>query len=644
MLTVLTIEGIAQPTDLPPAPYVINTYDHTPGLHYEQLGQLRLFNKKWKIVTVLDLFLFKKRFNDINNIFRQSLEICQSNNPDVDIIRESCKFFNTTGRYKLFKMEQTLSQVEHLTGSSKRVRRGWFDFVGKGAKILFGVMNQDDADFYSEKIKDVTNGEKNVIHIITEQTTIMKSTLHNMNSTIADLIHNEITLENALKKAHDEQRRRDGKVQLKFDFEDQINRFNVVTEQFQFELITIVNIILDAKAGILHPAVISPSRLVSQLKDVQSNIPHGLSFPVPLDIEHTHQLLNCLTLEIFYENDKLVYVANLPLLEAHLFYLYKINHFPVKSHDNVFIMIEPTQNFLAIDENKQQYLYLSEMEYQNCIKLDANKVICSQTRPILLAHLNDVCEVQLYLSSEKIPKSCDTRIIELTRTIFIQLISSNTWLFTSNYGESLSVACTHHEHPIDLILKGTGSITLDGRCRGYGRSAMLIPKSTITMITIPSEFVPALDIQEDCCEQLKQKTINITHIPWNLNLKPMQHHIEDLNIASHRLRDLERMTNEAATEATNRKVSFSIVGAIVAVLVMGCAAYKIYKKFCAPNNCCGLKGLCIKVEQNVHAREVVRYNDDEHSVCFPQSNKEPEPEDTNHSTGRIGYRYRQRIE
>lgn len=79
------------------------------------------------------------------------------------------------------------------------------------------------------------------------------------------------------------------------------------------------------------------------------------------------------------------------------------------------------------------------------------KVICKQQKSVSFAHLVNNCEVKLLQISEKISEVCDKRIINSNSSIFIQLVTSNTWLFAVPHPESLTNSCENERKPIDII-------------------------------------------------------------------------------------------------------------------------------------------------------------------------------------------------
>jgi hypothetical protein len=69
-------------------------------------------------------------------------------------------------------------------------------------------------------------------------------------------------------------------------------------------------------------------------------------------------------------------------------------------------------------------------------------------------HSQESCAVKLLQSSDKIPRSCETRIVKLSNTVWMQLLN-NEWIYFSPTVDSVTMLCGEKE-PVDVSLKGMG--------------------------------------------------------------------------------------------------------------------------------------------------------------------------------------------
>lgn len=80
-------------------------------------------------------------------------------------------------------------------------------------------------------------------------------------------------------------------------------------------------------------------RLLKVLKNVTESIPHGLEFPVYLQSVNTNLLLNVLELQVYFDNNKIVYIIIISKVENELFYFYIISPLPKLLGPNQFILV-----------------------------------------------------------------------------------------------------------------------------------------------------------------------------------------------------------------------------------------------------------------------------------------------------------------
>ncbi|XP_031348048.1 uncharacterized protein LOC116174295 [Photinus pyralis] len=469
-----------------------------------------------------------------------------------------------------------------------------------------------------------------------EQTVVIKSTISNFNATLGNLDHNEkILIENMnkIEKALNDKNSQINYLDLKVAVDEHISMFNLMFNQYQLETISLINAVLVAQKGQLHPTVLTPSRLVSELQKVSHNLPQGLEFPLPLQNEFAHLLLNTIGLDVYFQNPHLVYIINVPLTDSREYSIFRLSPLPVHVIENKYIFIQPISKYLAVSDNKQHYLTISENQFTKCKKFHSYNYLCKQQQPIYLAYRHEICEIKLYRSISKVPSSCDKRITELENSIWTQLTLSNSWIYVIPKEESVTINCKN-TNPFDIRLFGVGKISLRKGCKAYSSSAMLISHSIFSDSTIFLEYVPNVDLDFDCCEDNSNSKINITQINLSKHYKVISRHLDDLNIASHKLDEIDKINDKLRNNIHNQAIvhKYSILAYIVGSIVLLLIFYCICKK---TKNCCGIcsrAGLCIHFKQRVNTNVPQTHNMyfdrelDAVSIRNSRHGSEPSPE------------------
>ena len=72
-----------------------------------------------------------------------------------------------------------------------RGRRGILNFVGEISKVLFSTLDENDAEYYDEKIRHFESNSEDTTELLKQQIHVIKSTLGALNITLADTEHND---------------------------------------------------------------------------------------------------------------------------------------------------------------------------------------------------------------------------------------------------------------------------------------------------------------------------------------------------------------------------------------------------------------------------------------------------------------------
>jgi hypothetical protein len=97
-----------------------------------------------------------------------------------------------------------------------RYKRGVFNFIGGISKILFGTLDNEDANYYSDKIASLEKEQVDFLKLSKEQVTVVKSTLRSLNSTLLAVSDNERILSEGLEDMAKHINKQDGEVKRMF--------------------------------------------------------------------------------------------------------------------------------------------------------------------------------------------------------------------------------------------------------------------------------------------------------------------------------------------------------------------------------------------------------------------------------------------
>lgn len=122
-----------------------------------------------------------------------------------------------------------------------------------------------------------------------------------------------------------------------------------------------------ALQGLVHSNILDINTLKNQIKNVKTQLLIGEGIPIDLDNSGISELIfRLITTNIVYVENVLIFIIEIPLVNNYEFILYKNIPLPINIHDNNYVMIAPTSDYIAIDKSRIYYLELSEIQISKC--------------------------------------------------------------------------------------------------------------------------------------------------------------------------------------------------------------------------------------------------------------------------------------
>ena len=130
--------------------YSIDSYDESPGLYYELLGETTLYNSEWKTIVYVNLKETDSQTELLGQYIDHVNELCRTT--EVQNWTD-CNHFSSLSRDRYRQLQETERVLNEIIGKPERVRRrGALNFVGEISKVLFGTLDADDAEYYNAQI------------------------------------------------------------------------------------------------------------------------------------------------------------------------------------------------------------------------------------------------------------------------------------------------------------------------------------------------------------------------------------------------------------------------------------------------------------------------------------------------------------
>ncbi|KAL4103589.1 hypothetical protein QTP88_018950 [Uroleucon formosanum] len=359
-----------------------------------------------------------------------------------------------------------------------RVKRGLFNAVGRVSKVLFGVCSDEDAEFLNSKISKLSNARTDTLNILEAQTRIVRATVTDINSTLTaiskerknmgDLVTH---LSEKLRKSLSALSELDAREMLS----EQVTGISLLLTQQAFGIQKLLHIVNSAIHGQAHPSLMTHRQYVEHLREIQLTLPIGSNLPFPLEKFSITKFIQVTQVAILLANNTLIFILKIPLISSNSYKGYRLIPFPVRQQGETYSIFSSVPSVLALSSNREYFIPLTESQLGNCKRIDTS-LYCSQIT-CMYSSTNTICGVNSLLGLKENSSVCKVQYVKITNSIFSRLESTNTWLYVL-VSENVAIKCDN-EDPHNIILNGTGQLTLNPQCVLYAKQTIFFPSQTI---------------------------------------------------------------------------------------------------------------------------------------------------------------------
>lgn len=384
-----------------------------------------------------------------------------------------------------------------------RRKRGLFNPLGTFIKSITGNLDQSDAEQIDAKIKQLQDNQNKIKIDAINQITILDNTVKNIEHLILNISHNEYVLKSrilqieAIIKQVALNQTSSHQYYLTHTIINQIIAFY----QSIYDILNKIEIsITFAKLNILYNAILNPKELLIEIKKV-NNILSLDKLPLEPKFENILNFEKIITIKSYIKNFNIVYILELPLVEADTYQYFKL--FPVPIPNNhIFHVNIPYKPYLTLSDKKYAY------ESQECLEVQPQNYLCKEARTAYIEEAPS-CAVQLIKHHQNI-SSCHPFQIMLQETQ-ITKIANGKWLVTVPKLQIGTIICQNSQNNVPL----TGSYLIEAStdCKIRLKSKILeaykasrltfskvsLPKLNLSLIMDPGSIAfnpPSMDLNQ----------------------------------------------------------------------------------------------------------------------------------------------------
>lgn len=307
----------------------VNLENHT-GIYYEFQDKIKLSNSEWSLVTFVDLLPYKSKFSALMAWYNETTHICDNIKQKLSITEftQACQQFDQSTLPYLFEIEANHDNIwlnlGHNTEESEE--RNKRSIVSKSIKILFGHNSIINVESIFQKIIDYTSSKISNSVLNEDKLRILQTTTTEITKKVQKISDNQNRIEENIRLLNSQVHKTmqtSNTLLVKTVLTEQSLLFSVLLNQYAYETQTLVAILNSAMHGKIHSMVLPPSKLISELKEIQLNLPTGTQLPIIPTIQNIPKLFQLSSNTILTKDRYLMFVLTFPLVTSDEYTLYR---------------------------------------------------------------------------------------------------------------------------------------------------------------------------------------------------------------------------------------------------------------------------------------------------------------------------------
>lgn len=314
----------------------------------------------------------------------------------------------------------------------QRKRRGYVNGVGNLARALFGVLDSDFAEKYTQDIQKIKTNEQYLLELIRNQTLIIEAE-NNIIKKNEDFVKMQLE---GIQQFMNETKDNIAVLENRFQIMKTMNDVNAgaLTASLLITVLRrnqqmLLNALTDVYRGHLDMELFTPGQLSEQLNNVAGIISKRLTLPIKTrngaNIKNIYKIIY---VKARLTEQYLLFELHIPLLSDDEYTLYHSIPIPRPQISKQCQQVAITTKYIGVNFAKNTYIQMEEVDLQQCTTMEADHHICHSHTLISNLHgATSSCEAKM-LSQNVNNITCDWTTQQCTDQ-WIKLQRPNIWLF-----------------------------------------------------------------------------------------------------------------------------------------------------------------------------------------------------------------------
>lgn len=416
------------------------------GIAFTELGETRLICGHWKICFYYNLTEYHEEIYNFKITLDEIDDVCHL------LTNYNCKIV-----LRFFKSEYQKMQADVQKLNTNRLiskRSAPLKFMGSFSHWLTGVVDEETAIQYENKINELTMAINERHTIEANKTTLIRKSLVAMQNETSTVRENLVNLHRVFRETMLQTKQIVDRTMLEARMNSAIQMATLIIMEHKD---------ITEKLIRAHPAELIEFEMIrSDLKHIEESLPGDQRLPISVRSRgDVYKILEIAHSKIRVSNKTMLVELSIPLVEDKKYIIFKSTPIPIL-HNGVMCGIKSEKKVIMANIDNKEYMEISESELNQCIRTEQKEFICLTTTPTIVSDFN-ACEADiLFGDGSEFPNSC--QLVKIRNTTYVSEINKpGVYIITPNKNAKIRTICNGTGVKIEVI-KTQIELTTEPNC------------------------------------------------------------------------------------------------------------------------------------------------------------------------------------
>ncbi|XP_072762326.1 uncharacterized protein [Anoplolepis gracilipes] len=256
----------------------IQKFSNEPRIYFEKIGKVNQVESAWKMVIKLDITALSHRHQQLQGYMAQTRALYYDKPLEEDM-KDTCDTLLQLTEKDNEQVTTLLTRIETIYQTSEKPRRGLIDGLGTIAKTLFGTMDADDERIIKEQMNFLQRKQQTLQHVMKNQIKVLNATIAHVDYLEKVIQGNEDRFLNITEKMRQSWLQMEKGYGYREELDEHFIVLNAIIEDLMNDMMDIITHLQDVKKGIVNIRLVPIEEVISNLREIVSQIPQGTRFP-----------------------------------------------------------------------------------------------------------------------------------------------------------------------------------------------------------------------------------------------------------------------------------------------------------------------------------------------------------------------------